>query len=290
MICSFCPRPLDFDHEAVPIPYNHHNVDSDEMMFYVAGDYSARQGSGVGHRLDHACTPRASPTGRSRGRSRLRSRGLPEGRTTTDETAVMIDTFRPLWLGPARLPGRGPRVRLELGPGRPQLTGLPARAAGDRSTASRWSPRSPVAAPRPPPAIAGVDAEPRRSPPRRMDEVHRAGPSPTERAITQAMILRISPPPRLRSLARRLVPSPMIAAAPARADGDRPVALRSLVLTLSTTLPRARCASSLPCLAGAGVAVPVRRHRAGAAAHRPHQVRASTSTSWSAGCAPAATR
>ena len=48
VICSFCPRPLDFDPEAVPIPYNHHNVDSDEMMFYVAGDYAARKGSGVG--------------------------------------------------------------------------------------------------------------------------------------------------------------------------------------------------------------------------------------------------
>ncbi len=50
VICSFCPRPLDFDPQSVPIPYNHHNVDSDEMMFYVAGDYSARQGSGVGDR------------------------------------------------------------------------------------------------------------------------------------------------------------------------------------------------------------------------------------------------
>ncbi len=48
VICSFCPRPLDFDPQSVPVPYNHHNVDSDEMMFYVAGDYSARQGSGVG--------------------------------------------------------------------------------------------------------------------------------------------------------------------------------------------------------------------------------------------------
>jgi homogentisate 1,2-dioxygenase len=48
VICSFCPRPLDFDPLSVPIPYNHHNVDSDEMMFYVGGDYSARKGSGVG--------------------------------------------------------------------------------------------------------------------------------------------------------------------------------------------------------------------------------------------------
>ncbi len=44
VICSFCPRPFDFDPRSVPIPYNHHNVDSDEFMFYVAGDYSARAG------------------------------------------------------------------------------------------------------------------------------------------------------------------------------------------------------------------------------------------------------
>ncbi|MGH3658935.1 MAG: homogentisate 1,2-dioxygenase, partial [Micromonosporaceae bacterium] len=44
VVCSFCPRPLDFDPDAVPIPYNHHNVDSDEFMYYVAGDYAARKG------------------------------------------------------------------------------------------------------------------------------------------------------------------------------------------------------------------------------------------------------
>ena len=51
VICSFCPRPFDFDPESVPIPYNHHNVDSDEFMFYVAGDYSARAGLRRRHRL-----------------------------------------------------------------------------------------------------------------------------------------------------------------------------------------------------------------------------------------------
>ena len=58
VICSFCPRPLDFDPQSVPIPYNHHNVDSDEMMFYVAGDYSARRGIGRRDRLGHAASVR----------------------------------------------------------------------------------------------------------------------------------------------------------------------------------------------------------------------------------------
>ncbi len=100
VICSFCPRPLDFDPEAVPIPYNHHNVDSDEMMFYVGGDYSARKGSGVaaGSITLH---PSGFTHGPQPGAVEAAVAGLAEGRTTTDETAVMIDTFRPLGLGPA---------------------------------------------------------------------------------------------------------------------------------------------------------------------------------------------
>jgi homogentisate 1,2-dioxygenase len=100
VICSFCPRPLDFDPEAVPIPYNHHNVDSDEMMFYVGGDYTARQGSGVGIG-SITLHPSGFTHGPQPGAVEAAIRGLDEGRATTDETAVMIDTFRPLLLGPA---------------------------------------------------------------------------------------------------------------------------------------------------------------------------------------------
>src|SRR5712691_817173 len=100
VICSFCPRPLDFDPEAVPIPYNHHNVDSDEMMFYVGGDYTARQGSGVGLG-SITLHPGGFTHGPQPGAVEAAVAGLAEGKTTTDETAVMIDTFRPLGLGPA---------------------------------------------------------------------------------------------------------------------------------------------------------------------------------------------
>ncbi len=100
VVCSFCPRPLDFDADAVPIPYNHHNVDSDEMMFYVAGDYSARSGSGIGIG-SISLHPSGFTHGPQPGAVEAAVRGVAEGRTSTDETAVMIDTFRPLLLGPA---------------------------------------------------------------------------------------------------------------------------------------------------------------------------------------------
>jgi homogentisate 1,2-dioxygenase len=100
VICSFCPRPLDFDPEAVPIPYNHHNVDSDEMMYYVGGDYSARKGSGVGVG-SITLHPSGFTHGPQPGAVEAVIRGLDEGRNTTDETAVMIDTFRPLELAQA---------------------------------------------------------------------------------------------------------------------------------------------------------------------------------------------
>lgn len=97
VICSFCPRPLDFDPRSVPIPYNHHNVDSDEMMFYVAGDYSARRGSGVGIG-SVTLHPSGFTHGPTPGAAEAVIDAMAAGRTTTDETAVMIDTFRPLLL------------------------------------------------------------------------------------------------------------------------------------------------------------------------------------------------
>jgi homogentisate 1,2-dioxygenase len=100
VICSFCPRPLDFDPEAVPIPYNHHNVDSDEMIYYAAGDYSARKGSGVGAG-SITLHPAGFTHGPQPGAVEAVIEGLAAGRTTTDETAVMVDTFQPLLLAGA---------------------------------------------------------------------------------------------------------------------------------------------------------------------------------------------
>ncbi|MGW5262663.1 homogentisate 1,2-dioxygenase domain-containing protein [Microbispora sp. NPDC004025] len=102
VVCSFCPRPLDFHPEAVPIPYNHHNVDSDEFMFYVGGDYTARKGSGidVGSISLH---PAGFTHGPQPGAVEAAVEAVRKGHTETTEMAVMIDTFRPLDLGPAAL-------------------------------------------------------------------------------------------------------------------------------------------------------------------------------------------
>jgi len=48
VICSFCPRKLDFDPEAIPIPYHHSNLQSEEMIYYVDGNFSSRKGIDVG--------------------------------------------------------------------------------------------------------------------------------------------------------------------------------------------------------------------------------------------------
>ena len=48
VICSFCPRKLDFDPEAIPIPYHHSNLQSEEMIYYVDGNFSSRKGIEVG--------------------------------------------------------------------------------------------------------------------------------------------------------------------------------------------------------------------------------------------------
>jgi homogentisate 1,2-dioxygenase len=88
VICAFCPRPLDFHPKAIPIPYNHSNIDSDEVMYYVAGDYKARKGIGVGSISLH---PLGIPHGPHPGTI---EQSLDK--KVTDELAVMCDTFRPL--------------------------------------------------------------------------------------------------------------------------------------------------------------------------------------------------
>ena len=135
VICSFCPRPFDFDPEAVPIPYNHHNVDSDEMMYYVAGDYSARKGSGVGLG-SITLHPSGFTHGPQPGAVEAVIAGLAEGKTSTDETAVMIDTFRPLQLATAARRPRT-RVRVELGERRAGQHRRPARRTRASAAAAR---------------------------------------------------------------------------------------------------------------------------------------------------------
>ena len=88
VICSFCPRLYDYHPRAIPAPYNHSNIDSDEMLYYVDGDFMSRNNIEQGHITLH---PGGIPHGPHPG-AYERSIGLKE----TVELAVMIDTFRPL--------------------------------------------------------------------------------------------------------------------------------------------------------------------------------------------------
>ncbi|MEC4612138.1 homogentisate 1,2-dioxygenase [Tsukamurella tyrosinosolvens] len=93
VVCNFVPRKVDYHPLSIPVPYYHSNVDSDEVMFYVAGDYEARKGTGIGpgsislHPGGHAHGPQPGAMEGSIGMERF------------DELAVMVDTFAPLQLG-----------------------------------------------------------------------------------------------------------------------------------------------------------------------------------------------
>lgn len=88
VVCSFCPRLYDYHPQAIPAPYNHSNIDSDEVIYYIDGDFMSRNNIEQGHITLH---PGGIPHGPAPG-AYERSIGKKE----TIELAVMIDTFRPL--------------------------------------------------------------------------------------------------------------------------------------------------------------------------------------------------
>ena len=90
VICSFVPRKLDYHPLSIPVPYNHSNIDSDEMIYYVNGNFGSRRGVELGSITLH---PRGIPHGPQPGAV---EKSL--GAERTDEMAVMIDTFHPLHL------------------------------------------------------------------------------------------------------------------------------------------------------------------------------------------------
>ena len=90
VVCSFVPRLFDYHPLAIPAPYNHSNLDSDEVIYYVEGNFMSRKGIERGSITLH---PGGIPHGPHP--------GLYEGsigKERTEELAVMIDTFRPLRL------------------------------------------------------------------------------------------------------------------------------------------------------------------------------------------------
>ncbi len=88
VVCSFVPRLFDYHPQAIPAPYNHSNVDSDEVIYYVEGDFMSRRGVERGSLTVH---PNGIPHGPHPG-----AYEGSIGRERTDELAVMVDTFRPL--------------------------------------------------------------------------------------------------------------------------------------------------------------------------------------------------
>jgi homogentisate 1,2-dioxygenase len=88
VVCSFCPRPYDFDPNAVPAPYNHSNVDSDEVLYYASSEFMSRKGIEFGSITHH---PDGIPHGPHPGRAEASI-----GAKSTNELAVMMDSFRPL--------------------------------------------------------------------------------------------------------------------------------------------------------------------------------------------------
>lgn len=90
VLCNFVPRLLDFHPDSIPAPYYHSNIDSDEVIYYVEGNFVSRKGIEEGSVTLH---PRGIPHGPQPGKTE-ESIGAKE----TKEYAVMIDTFRPLEL------------------------------------------------------------------------------------------------------------------------------------------------------------------------------------------------
>ena len=90
VVCSFVPRRLDDGADVITAPYNHANLDSDEVLYYVSGDFFSRRGIEPGALSFH---PRGIPHGPAPG---VAERSI--GQTHTEELAVMVDTFRPMRL------------------------------------------------------------------------------------------------------------------------------------------------------------------------------------------------
>lgn len=99
--CAFVPRLFDYHPLAIPIPYNHSSVDCDEVIYYVSGNFMSRRGVEEGSVTLHAA---GAPHGPQPGAVEASL-----GKRSTDEIAVMVDTFQPLSLGESALRDEDPQ-------------------------------------------------------------------------------------------------------------------------------------------------------------------------------------
>ena len=102
VVCSFVPRLFDYHPLAIPAPYNHANVDSDEVLFYCGGEFMSRKGAGI-----EQGSISLHPAGFTHG-PQPGSVEASIGAAATEELAVMVDTFRPLEVGAAAREGADP--------------------------------------------------------------------------------------------------------------------------------------------------------------------------------------
>jgi homogentisate 1,2-dioxygenase len=98
--CAFVPRLFDYHPLAVPVPYNHSSVDCDEVLYYVSGNFMSRRGVDEGSITLHAA---GAPHGPQPGAVEASL-----GKASTDEIAVMVDTFAPLQIAKSALPCEDP--------------------------------------------------------------------------------------------------------------------------------------------------------------------------------------
>ena len=99
--CAFVPRLFDYHPLAIPVPYNHSSVDCDEVIYYVSGNFMSRRGVEEGSITLHAA---GAPHGPQPGAVEASL-----GKTSTDEIAVMVDTFKPLMLAESALSCEDPQ-------------------------------------------------------------------------------------------------------------------------------------------------------------------------------------
>lgn len=88
VVCSFCPRLFDYHPQSIPAPYSHSNIDSDEVLYYVDGKFMSRPEVEIGNITLH---PMGIPHGPQPGAAEASI-----GKKSTEELAVMVDTFKPL--------------------------------------------------------------------------------------------------------------------------------------------------------------------------------------------------
>jgi homogentisate 1,2-dioxygenase len=130
VVCSFVPRKFDYHPLAIPAPYNHSNINSDEVIYYVAGNFMSRRGVAVSSLTLH---PAGIPHGPHPGTVEASI-----GKEATEELAVMVDTFHPL---------RVTREAAELDDDRYPYSWLPATGAVDAEEARDLAERGPEAFP-----------------------------------------------------------------------------------------------------------------------------------------------